>query len=64
MLVLSRRLNQKIRIGEDIVITITKVNGSHVGIGIEAPRDISIRRDELPATIRFPKQQERRDEAA
>jgi carbon storage regulator len=54
MLVLSRKVSQSIRIGPDITITIVKVERNQVRIGIEAPRDLTILRDELiplePAT--------------
>jgi len=48
MLVLSRKVQQQIVIGEDIRITILKVDASRVQLGFEAPRSIDIRRDELP----------------
>lgn len=47
MLVLSRKSEEKIRIGKDIVITILKVQGDQVSIGIQAPRDLRIIREEL-----------------
>jgi carbon storage regulator CsrA len=47
MLVLSRKEQEKICVGEDIVITIVKIAGGQVRVGIEAPRDVSIRRFEL-----------------
>ncbi len=47
MLVLSRKPLQSIMIGPDIKITIVKVERNQVRIGIEAPRDLTILRDEL-----------------
>lgn len=47
MLVLSRRLNETIRIGEDIQITIVSISGDVVRLGIEAPRHIKILRSEV-----------------
>jgi carbon storage regulator len=47
MLVLSRKPLQSIMIGPDIKITIVKVERNQVRIGIEAPRDVTILRDEL-----------------
>jgi len=47
MLVLSRKPLQSIMIGTDIRITIVKVERNQVRIGIEAPRDVTILRDEL-----------------
>lgn len=48
MLVLSRKLKQEIQIGDNVVITVLKVKGNTVQLGIEAPRDIKIMRGELP----------------
>lgn len=47
MLVLTRKTNETIRIGTDITITLTRIRGNQVQIGIEAPRDVNIRRGEL-----------------
>ncbi len=47
MLVLSRKLSQQILIGTDIVITVVKIDGNQVRLGIEAPRGVTILRDEL-----------------
>lgn len=47
MLVLSRRLGQRFQIGEDVRITIVKVDRNSVRIGIEAPADVMVRREEI-----------------
>ena len=47
MLVLSRRESQRIQLGDSIVLTIVRVNGDRVRVGIEAPADIRVRRGEL-----------------
>ncbi len=47
MLVLSRKVAQQIIIGQDIRITVLKIDRNQVRIGIEAPRDICILRKEL-----------------
>ena len=47
MLVLTRKLEEKIMIGKDIVISILDIEGSSVKIGIKAPREISILRMEV-----------------
>lgn len=49
MLVLSRKESQKIRLGDSIVVTIVKIGGDKVRIGIEAPSDVLVLRDELEA---------------
>ena len=48
MLVLSRKESEKIHIGNGIVITVTRIKGNSVRLGIEAPKDVHIRRGELP----------------
>jgi len=48
MLVLSRKVGEKIRIGENIVLTIVRMQGDKVRVGIEAPPDVIVLRDELP----------------
>lgn len=47
MLVLTRRVGERIYIGDDIVIQIGKIDRYHVSIGIDAPKDISILREEV-----------------
>ena len=47
MLILTRKINESITIGDDIRITITKIARGQVGIGIDAPKDVKILRDEL-----------------
>lgn len=47
MLSLGRRPGQKVRIGKNIIITINKVRGDNVTLGIEAPRSEKVLREEL-----------------
>jgi carbon storage regulator len=47
MLVLTRKLGESIIIGDDIVITTLGIQGGQVRLGIEAPRDVSIHREEV-----------------
>ena len=47
MLILSRKTNQKILIGNDIELTIIEVRGEQVKIGINAPQEIQVFRQEL-----------------
>jgi carbon storage regulator len=59
MLVLTRKLDEKIRIGKDIVITVVEVKGNRVRLGIEAPLSIPVVRGELlPITTEQPTQKE------
>jgi carbon storage regulator len=47
MLVLSRKERQRIKLGDSIVVTVVRVAGDKVRLGIEAPADILVLRDEL-----------------
>ena len=47
MLVLSRKASERIRLGDSIVVTIVRVSGDKVRLGIEAPPNILVLREEL-----------------
>jgi carbon storage regulator len=47
MLILTRRAGEALRIGDEIEVTVMAVNGSQVRIGINAPRDIAVDREEI-----------------
>ena len=47
MLILTRKTNEKIRIGNDITITIIEVRGDQVKVGVEAPKDVEVFRQEV-----------------
>lgn len=47
MLVITRRLDQKIRIGDDILITVVSLSGGQTRLGIEAPQNLLISREEV-----------------
>ena len=47
MLVLTRRIDERIMIGDDIVVTVLEVHGDQVRIGIDAPREIKVFREEV-----------------
>ena len=47
MLILSRKTNQKIRVGDSIEITVIEVRGDQVKIGVEAPRSVKVFREEI-----------------
>ena len=49
MLVLTRRKNQSIVIGDDIVVTVLEVKGDQIRLGITAPREVQVFREELLA---------------
>jgi carbon storage regulator len=51
MLVLTRKPGQRLMIGDNVVVTILSVRNGQVRVGIEAPRSVSIRREELEAFV-------------
>jgi carbon storage regulator CsrA len=51
MLVLSRKLTERIQIGDNVFITVVGIHGNRVRIGIDAPRDLRVLRSELLAAI-------------
>ena len=51
MLVLSRRSNESIVIAGDIVVTVLEIRGDQVRLGIDAPRHVTVHREEVHADI-------------
>ncbi len=47
MLILSRKVDEKIKIGNDITLTIIEVKGDQVKVGVEAPKNIKVFRQEV-----------------
>lgn len=47
MLILSRKRDEKIRIGEEVTITVVEIRGDKVRLGIEAPTSIRVNREEV-----------------
>ena len=47
MLILTRRVNESLLIGDDVTVTILGVKGNQDRIGVDAPRDVSVQREEL-----------------
>ncbi len=62
MLVITRRVEQKIMIGSDIRFTILGVQGKQVRIGIEAPHEIAVHREEIYQRIKVEGGAESKDE--
>jgi carbon storage regulator len=54
MLVLSRRLGEKITIGDRIVVTVVKLGNGQVRLGIEAPPEIAVFREEICPRLHAP----------
>jgi carbon storage regulator len=47
MLVLTRKLGESIRIGDDIVVKVVDLDSRHVKLGIDAPKSVSVNRQEI-----------------
>ncbi|HMO17280.1 MAG TPA: carbon storage regulator [Oligoflexia bacterium] len=47
MLVLTRKVGERIHIGDNIIVTVTKISGNRITLGIDAPRETKIMRGEL-----------------
>lgn len=57
MLVLTRKTGEELLIGEDIIITVLEVRGDGVKIGIDAPRDVTVKRREIVLQVADTNQQ-------
>ncbi|NLM00449.1 MAG: carbon storage regulator CsrA [Treponema sp.] len=47
MLILSRKVNEKIKIGNDITLTIIEIKGEQIKVGVEAPKSVKVFRQEV-----------------
>lgn len=47
MLVLSRKVGESIRIGNNVKVTVVKIMGNRIRIGVEAPKDVRISREDI-----------------
>lgn len=55
MLVLTRKIDQRILIGHNITVTVVRIKGNSVQLGIDAPVEMSIRREEIRASAPDPR---------
>jgi carbon storage regulator len=63
MLLLTRKLGENIRIGDDVKITIVEVKGNHVKLGIDAPPSVKVHREEIYERIQAENRRARQAEA-
>ena len=51
MLILTRRVTESLMIGNNVTVTILGIKGNHVRVGVQAPRDLPVHREEVYARI-------------
>lgn len=52
MLILTRRIGEVLRVGDEVSITVLGIKGNQVRIGIDAPKDVSVHREEIYQRIK------------
>ena len=52
MLILTRRVGESVRIGEDVTITVLRIKGTQVRLGVTAPRTVAVQREEISGRIK------------
>lgn len=62
MLILTRRVSEALIIGDDITITVLGIKGYQVRLGIDAPKDITVYREEIYQKIQQEKNQQEGDD--
>jgi carbon storage regulator len=55
MLILTRKVGETLMVGEDVTVTVMAVNGNQVRIGINAPKDVAVHREEVYDRIKIEK---------
>lgn len=57
MLILTRRVGETLMIGDDVTVTVLGVKGNQVRIGVNAPKNVSVHREEIYERIRREREQ-------
>jgi carbon storage regulator len=57
MLILTRRVGETVMIGDDVTVTVLGVKGNQVRIGVNAPRDVAVHREEIFERIKREEQE-------
>ena len=52
MLILTRRVNEKLMVGDDVTVTVLSISGNQVRIGVTAPRHVPVYREEIYEKIK------------
>ena len=62
MLILTRRIGESLIIGDQITVTVLNIKGNQVRLGIDAPKDISLHREEVYQRIQDEKQKQHKSQ--
>jgi carbon storage regulator len=52
MLILTRRVGEAVKVGDEVTVTVISVRGNQIRIGIHAPKDVTVHREEIYERIR------------
>ncbi len=63
MLILTRRVGETLMIGDDVTVTVLGVKGNQVRIGVNAPRDVAVHREEIYERIKNEQRQQQQASA-
>ncbi|OBW95007.1 carbon storage regulator [Gallibacterium salpingitidis] len=61
MLILTRKMDEKLLIGDDITISVLEIRGNQVKIGVDAPKDVAIYREEIYHKVKEAKAKEQQN---